>query len=232
VENTGSANHDYESCSGNAGSGAFLGNICREISNSADTTMNVDDQSVPSDDQYVDNDNMQVDPSFNAIQIAGKHGRSKEQRYANNDSGSDTDSDTDPAANLVQEIPSTASKLEASLNQWEYNQAELANNMIEEYNTDQWKKKQARVADLCGVTLDRNCDAGWHRVHLNQPLSACLFSLKTQEYTEKEVYLVTTPRKSQDLEHDSAAGVLSLKLHKKQREQGLQAQIDSTNTAA
>ena len=114
-----SANHDYESCSGNAGSGAFLGNICREISNSADTTMNVDDQSVHSYDQYVDNDNMRVDPSVNAIQIAGKQGRSKEQRYADSGIGSDTDSDTEPAANFVQEIPSTAWKLEASLNQWE-----------------------------------------------------------------------------------------------------------------
>jgi hypothetical protein len=34
------------------------------------------------------------------------------------------------------------------------------------------------------------------------------------------------------LEHDSAAGALSRKLHKKQREPELQAQIDSTNTAA
>jgi len=103
--------------------------------------MNVDDQSVHSDDQYVDNDNMQVDPSVNAIQIAGKQGRSNEQRYADSDSGSDTDSDTEPAANFVQEIPPTAWKLEASLNQWEYNQAKLANNISEEYNTDQWTNK-------------------------------------------------------------------------------------------
>jgi hypothetical protein len=81
--------------------------------------MNVDDQSVHSYDQYVDNDNMRVDPSVNAIQIAGKQGRSKEQRYADSGIGSDTDSDTEPAANFVQEIPSTAWKLEASLNQWE-----------------------------------------------------------------------------------------------------------------
>jgi hypothetical protein len=66
-----SANHDVDSCSGNAGIGAFLSNICREINNSADTTMNVDDRSVHSDDEYVDNDNMQADPSVNAIQIVG-----------------------------------------------------------------------------------------------------------------------------------------------------------------
>jgi len=60
-----SANHDYDYCFGNAGNGAFLGNMCRVIDNSADMgiIMNVDDKSVHSDDQYVDDDNMQVDAS-------------------------------------------------------------------------------------------------------------------------------------------------------------------------
>ena len=70
-----SAKHDYVSCSGNAGSGAFLGSVCKMNNDSTDmdTNMNVDNISVHSDDKYVDNDNMEVDNNFsvNNIQIVG-----------------------------------------------------------------------------------------------------------------------------------------------------------------
>ena len=70
-----SAEHDYVSCSGNAGSGAFLGSVCKVNNDSSDTdtNTNVDNNSVHSDDTYVDNNNGEIGNNFsvNNIQIIG-----------------------------------------------------------------------------------------------------------------------------------------------------------------
>ena len=73
----------------------------------------------------------------------------------------------------------------------------------------------------------------WYQLNLEkEPMSTCLSSPVTQEYTEQEIYLAHSPRKAQDSEHDCGAGAIRHKLHERQREHELQAQINSDYTKA
>jgi len=66
-------------------------------------------------------------------------------------------------------------------------QAEIAKQIVQDYDYDKWKTKQAEIAKLGGVSnQDNDFEPMWYQLNLEkEPMSTCLSSPATQEYTEQ-----------------------------------------------
>ena len=159
------------------------------------TLMNVDNNSVQSDDKYVDNNN-EIDNHFSdnsclfqsnsELQTTVKQGRTEEQRFADSDNETDSDSEP-PAANFVETVSSVVSeehKLtectldESSINKFDANQAAIAKQIIKDHELR---------SQLNEIELEHEDD--WCGLRWKRPMSPCLSSPVTQEYTKQEIYL-------------------------------------------